>query len=278
MRRLIEMLLFLTAVFIACDKEQEEIYRTPPPVIDENPSEIADTTTVTETDTAANETPPEEVEYNDSYAYGKVGELPYRYLLPRDYDPAKVYPLLIFLHGIGESGTDNERQLTWGAEIFQRDSIRTRYPAIVVFPQCKRDVYWFERWGMYHLKMMLDSLNGNYEIDPTRTYIAGLSMGAYGTYAMVAEHPDVFAAAIAISGSGDTKKSASMKKPSWWIFAGEKDETVPSGKSKSMANALKKHGAKVRLTIYPTAGHKESWEYAFNEPDFCYWMFTKSRR
>jgi len=262
-------------IFIACDKEHDDIFRPVPPTIDENPDNLNDTINVFE-DTAANEDPSKELTYDDSYGYGKIGELPYRYLVPRDYDSTKAYPLLIFLHGIGESGNDNERQLTWGAQIFQRDSIRSRYPAFVVFPQCKRDVYWFERWGMHHLGMLMDSLNEKYLFDSARTYIAGLSMGAYGTYAMVAEHPEVFAAAIAISGSGDAKKSGIMTKPAWWIVAGEKDEIVSSNKSKSIANALMRHGADVRLTIYPNAGHKESWEYAFNEPDFCYWLFSKS--
>lgn len=102
-------------------------------------------------------------------------------------------------------------------------------------------------------------------------------MGAYGTYAMTAQYPELFAAAIAISGDGDEHKTTLMARTKWRIFAGKKDNVVPSGKSEKMANALKKSGASVSITVYPHADHTASWVNAFAEPDFCSWLFSISR-
>jgi predicted peptidase len=99
-------------------------------------------------------------------------------------------------------------------------------------------------------------------------------MGAYGTYAMVAEFPDLFAAAVAISGDGDARKASRMKKTKWRIFAGKRDEIVSFGKSEKMAKALEEAGASVYYTLYPNADHAGSWILAFEEPDFCSWIFS----
>lgn len=208
-----------------------------------------------------------------TYEYAKSGDLPYRILFPKDYERNKKYPLLIFLHGIGERGRDNEQQLRWGASLFQDESIREKYPAIVVFPQCRTSSYWFDRWGLESLKKLIDELQDKYPIDKNKINIAGLSMGAYGTYAMVAAYPDLFASAIAISGDGDENDAAEMSRVRWRIFAGGRDNVVPAVKSEKMANALKQAGADVSFTLYPDADHATSWVNALAEPDFCSWLF-----
>jgi predicted peptidase len=211
------------------------------------------------------------------YEYKKNNDLPYRILFPKNYDADKNYPLLLFLHGIGERGSDNEKQLTWGASLFQIDSIRDKYPAIVVFPQCQTSHYWFDNWGTQNLKALTDRLVSDYAVDEEKIYIGGLSMGAYGTYAMVAKFPELFAAAVAISGDGDENKASSMAKIKWRIFAGKKDQVVSSAKSEKMVKALKNSGASVLFTLYPQADHVGSWVNAFAEPDFCSWLFSVSR-
>lgn len=235
-------------------------------------------TNVITPDTSVVTSPPPAAEFDSAvYQYGQSQHLPYRILLPRNYDSTKAYPMLVFLHGIGESGTDNERQLLWGASLFQTDSIRNNYPAFIIFPQCPSSHYWFDHWGVNSLNTLLDELLTTYHVDMDRLYIGGLSMGAYGTYAMVSKNPGLFAAAIAISGDGDADKASSMVKTKWRIFAGKKDEVVSSSKSEKMAKALANAGATVLFKLYPEANHKESWVNAFAESDFCSWLFSISK-
>ncbi len=143
------------------------------------------------------------VAQNDAYKkqlYIESGEtLPYRILLPKNFDPSKRYPLILFLHGSGERGSDNEAQLIHGSKLFLNDSIRDQYPAIVVFPQCPTDSYWsnvnikvdsttrkrvftFAMDGpptnaMKLLPGLLNELEKNYKLDSKRRYVGGLSMG-----------------------------------------------------------------------------------------------------
>ncbi|MBT1695637.1 dienelactone hydrolase family protein [Fulvivirgaceae bacterium PWU4] len=207
-----------------------------------------------------------------AYRYATFRNMPYRILFPKNYDPAKQYPMLVFLHGIGERGSDNELQLRWGASLFQTDSLREKYPAFIVFPQCLTDHYWFDSWGTETLKGLIDSMGKEHKIG--HVYIGGLSMGAYGTYAMTSRYPGFFTGAVAISGDGDSNKAPVMARARWRIFAGKKDYIVSSDKSEKMAAALRKSGASVSFTLYPGADHTGSWVNAFAEPDFVSWIFS----
>jgi predicted peptidase len=265
-------LFFIMLIILCCDHQDEVVPK--PPVAD--PAPVTQPKDPEETVTPPPETPaPVDSAF---YDYATFRDLPYRILIPRGYDSTKNYPVLLFLHGIGESGTDNERQLTWGASLFQADSIREKYPSFVIFPQCPLSHYWFDPWGIQTLTNLIDTLVVQYRIDKDRIYIGGLSMGAYGTYAMVAENPDVFAAAIAISGDGNPNQASKMAKTKWRIFAGKKDIVVASSKSEKMAKALEKSGASVSFTLYPDADHEGSWVRAFSEPDFCSWLFSISKQ
>ncbi len=215
----------------------------------------------------------EEITSAAKYEYAKFRDMPYRIMMPHNYDPSESYPLLLFLHGIGERGNDNNQQLRWGASLFQTDSIRKKYPAFIVFPQCKTSAYWFERWGVETLKGLVDHLAREFSIDRDKINIAGLSMGAYGTYSIVAAYPNLFASAVAISGDGNERKADAMSRTRWRIFAGGKDNVVSASKSEKMTDALKRSGARVSFTLYPNADHVESWVNALAEPDFCSWLF-----
>lgn len=269
---LLRPLIICMLILSACDKPEEI-----------KPVLPAKDTTATVTKTEAPEKAPGKTESVDSakiqyntaeYQYKKFRNMPYRILLPEKYDPSKKYPLLIFLHGIGERGTDNKKQLTWGSSLYQADSIREKYPAFVIFPQCPTTHKWVDNEMTETLKGLLDEVAEDYRIDNNRLYVGGLSMGAYGTYAMVAQYPGLFTAAVAISGDGDSNKASGMAKTRWRIFAGGKDHVVSSDLSEKMAAALKKSGASVSLTVYPGADHPGSWIKAFAEPDFCSWLFS----
>lgn len=221
----------------------------------------------------------------------------YRILLPKDYDPTKKYPLLLFLHGSGERGSDNEAQLVHGAKLFLKPQNQRDFPAIVLFPQCPADASWntmkadrskspIERSFDYSgamtrplrmaIELTLSLVNGG-SVDPTRVYIAGLSMGGMGTFEAVARYPGVFAAAAPICGGGDGKHFGSARpKTPMRIFHGAADSVVDVKYSREMHEHLKAAGWPVEYVEYPAVDHN-SWDYAFAERDFLSWLFAKKR-
>ncbi|GAB5526158.1 MAG: dienelactone hydrolase family protein [Roseivirga sp.] len=227
------------------------------------------------------------------------GTLPYRVLYPENFDKSKQYPLVYFLHGAGERGTDNEKQLVHGSKLFLDSQNRKGYPAIVVFPQCPPDDYWanvsrevnpqtgkrdfiFAKKGkptgaMKGALSLIDSLVKLSYVDKSRVYISGLSMGGMGTFELVSRRPDTFAAAMPICG-GDNPKSAGKyaKKVPFWVFHGAKDDVVPPKFSEQMVAALKVKEGTVKLSLYPNANHN-SWDSAFAEPEFLSWLFSQSK-
>jgi predicted peptidase len=261
MKQAILLVLFFVLTVFACQKPDEIVPVRPGQQVQGGTPEAAEGPVV--------------LDYNsDSYQYGRYLKMPYRILLPRNYDSTISYPLHVFLHGIGESGTDNEKQLTVGASVFQSDSIRTKYPAIIVFPQCPASHRWYDENTTGVVTGLIDSLIETHTVDVDKITISGFSMGAFGTCAMVAHSPGLFAAAIAISGAGDEHEAYLMAKPKWRFFAGKKDDVVPSLQSEEMVKALKKAGATVSFTAYPETTHKNTWVKAFSEPDFFYWLFS----
>lgn len=233
------------------------------------------------------------------FAFIQSGDtLPYRMLLPENYDSSKAYPLIVFLHGRGESGRDNEKQLTHGAALFLRDSIREKYPVIVVFPQCAASSYWsnvqtvadekgkrtfyFVPDGEPSVSMRLllsftDHLLQQYPIKKDQVYAMGLSMGGMGTFELVRRKPGVFAAAAPICGGAHPATAAGMKKTKWWIFHGAKDDVVLPEYSEKMYKALQKAGASVKFTLYPDTNHN-SWDPAFAEPGLLHWLFAQRKK
>lgn len=200
--------------------------------------------------------------------------IPFRLLRPKDPDPARNYPMVVFLHGIGERGSDNEQQLTVGGAFFSNDSTREKYPAFVVFPQCPADAYWFDNDIVLQVKALIDTLQQQYAVNKEMVSIGGFSMGAYGTFEIASRYPGLFEAAFAIAGDGDESKATLMAGSRWRIFAGANDGIVPSVKSRRMADALASAGASVSFTLYPYADHRNTWVYAFSEPDLCQWLFA----
>ena len=228
----------------------------------------------------------------------KADTLPYRILMPENYDPQNKYPLVIFLHGSGERGNDNEKQLVHGAELFLRDSIRKKYSAIVVFPQCSENSYWssvnivtesqtgsrtfnYQTDGkptvaMSLLLNLVNELQRKYLIQKKKIYISGLSMGGMGAFEIVRRKPNLFAAALPICGGANTGTANKLLKTNWWIFHGEKDNVVNPKYSKDMAAAILNEGGNAKLTVYSNANHN-SWDSAFAESNFMQWMFSNHK-
>jgi predicted peptidase len=223
-------------------------------------------------------------------------KLPYRILYPENYNKSKKYPLLLFLHGAGERGNDNNKQLVHGSKLFLADSNRKNFPAVVVFPQCPSESSWaaieidratqpfkikFDyskpaNWPLQAAVDLVKKLMNDEAVNKKRVYITGLSMGGMGTFETVYRNPGLFAAALPICGGGD---SASYKflKTSFWIFHGDADAAVNVNLSRTMVATLKSLKIPVRYSEYPGVNHN-SWDNAFKEPDYLSWMFSKKRK
>ncbi|ANE49449.1 alpha/beta hydrolase-fold protein [Flavisolibacter tropicus] len=232
--------------------------------------------------------------YQKKWFIANNDTLPYRILLPKDFQPTKKYPLVLVLHGSGERGSDNEKQLSHGANLFLNDTVRQDFPAIVVFPQCSENSYWsnvkittdsagkrtfnFQTDGepttaMHLLQRLVTSLTDNYPIDRKRMYVGGLSMGGMGTFELVRRNPKTYAAAFPICGGANPETANKLHKTAWWIFHGAKDDIVSPTFSEQMVDALKKHKAEVLFRLYPDANHN-SWDSAFAEKDLLPWLFS----
>lgn len=223
--------------------------------------------------------------------------LSYRMLYPENFSKDASYPLILFLHGAGERGNDNEKQLMHGGKLFTEASHRKNFPAIVIFPQCPADDYWSnvevdrssnpvgldfqykkgptDAMGLV-LKLM-DDLGGKSYVDKNQIYLMGLSMGGMGTYELLYRKPDVFAAAVAICGGGEPESVEKYaKKVPLWAFHGAKDNVVNPEESIKMVSAILKAGGFPKFTMYDDADHN-SWDSAFAEPDFLPWLFSHSK-
>jgi predicted peptidase len=223
--------------------------------------------------------------------------LTYRILFPENYDKKKKYPLVLFLHGAGERGNDNEKQLTHGAKLFLTPENRKNFPCIVIFPQCPTKSFWssvkvdrtktplafefdYDRPSNAPLLSVIDVVNKvmkEERVDKSRVYITGLSMGGMGTFEAVFKFPKLFAAAMPICGGGDTKHyDARVKKIPFWIFHGAVDAVVDVKNSREMVEKLKSLGVNVKYSEYPGVNHN-SWDNAFADPEFLSWMFSKKK-
>jgi len=232
--------------------------------------------------------------YERSTFISKGDTLPYRILFPQNFDPAKKYPLVLFLHGSGERGNNNEAQLIHGGKLFLKDEIRNNFPAIVVFPQCPKESYWsnveiktndagvrefhFQHKGkptqaMDLLLGLTKRLSDKPFVDKSRIYLGGLSMGGMGTFELLRRKPKLFAAAFSICGGDNPKNVKKYKHVPLWIFHGVKDDIVPPESSEIVVNALREKGADVKFTLYPDANHN-SWDSTFAEPDLIPWLFS----
>jgi predicted peptidase len=217
--------------------------------------------------------------------------LPYRLYVPLDYVQKKRYPLLLVLHGAGERGTDNRKQLENGVLAFCDRKLQARHAAFVVYPQCPEGARWVESpWeaGRYDLTQvplsrpmsatleLLAALEQELSIDPQRRLVAGLSMGGFATWDAILRYPDRFAGAMPICGGGDPAQAAAARSVPVWAFHGAKDDVVPVSASRLMVNALKKAGGRVRYTEYPGVGHN-AWEKALADRHAVTWLLDQRR-
>ena len=196
-------------------------------------------------------------------------------------------PLVVFLHGAGERGNDNTQQLLHCIRFFLADSVTSRYPFLLLVPQCPNEKRWVNTdWTLPEHQMeeeptaqmkavfsLIDCLNGCGVTDANRVYICGISMGGFGVWDALQRRPETFAAAIAICGGGDPAYAEGMKDTPVYIFHGKKDKLVKPIRSEQMYKALRAVGnTKAVFVSYPEAGHL-CWDKAFSTPGIFKWLF-----
>ncbi len=217
--------------------------------------------------------------------------LKYRLLKPASFNPDQKYPLVVFLHGAGERGDDNSAQLVHGMAAFCTAEHRQQFPCYVLAPQCPEgqkwsDVNWFTDKPTYPEKIsrpldltlqVVDEMLANAAVDRNRVYIAGLSMGGYGTWDALSRRPELFAAAIPICGGGSVETVTAFQEVPLWCFHGASDNVVSVERSREMIAALKAAGGQPRYTEYPGVGH-DSWTRTFADEETFQWLFAQKRK
>lgn len=203
----------------------------------------------------------------------------------------KKYPLIIFLHGSGECGTDNKKHIKVGLPKLL-DSLRVlNRQAIVMAPQCQRGNWWVSRLAMQPeyrmtkkpaaalevLMELIEHVKQSSPVDPDRVYITGLSLGGFSTWDAVQRYPDVFAAAVPICGGGDIHQVKKLKRVPIWIFHGDKDKNVSVECSRRMVKAMRDAGChKLYYTEYPGVAHN-CWDKAYSDRKMVAWLLDQRR-
>jgi predicted peptidase len=235
---------------------------------------------------------PDPLKVFEARTFGKGdGRLPYRLLKPLNYDAKQQYPLVLFLHGAGERGSDNERQLIHGGKDFADEGFRKRHPAFIVAPQCPEEEKWVDvPWDSEAHKMpaepslpmksvlkLLETLRKEFPIDAKRIYGIGLSMGGYGTWDILQRRPELLAAAVPICGGGDPDYAEGFKSTPVWVFHGDADTAVPVSRSRDMVKALEAAGGRPIYTEYEGVDHN-SWTRTFDNRLIWDWMFAQHKQ
>jgi predicted peptidase len=220
---------------------------------------------------------------------------PYVVYVPRNWTPARRWPVVLFLHGAGERGLDGLQatQIGVGAAIRANPE---RIPAIVVFPQAPPDQRWIGPPADAAIAALARSVE-EFSGDPDRLYLTGLSLGGYGSWHLALAHPDLFAAIAPVCGgiipngsTTSTRRSpltagaadpyaftaTALRHLPTWIFHGADDTIVLPSESRKMHEALVAAGANVQYTEFPHVGHN-AWDAAYGNPDFWEWLFAQHR-
>jgi predicted peptidase len=203
--------------------------------------------------------------------------MPYRLFAPAKYDKTQTYPLILWLHGAGSVGSDNFKQISEaslrGTHTWTTAQNQAKHPAFVLAPQSRNGSWTTDLQLVVEL---LDSLKSEFPIDTGRVYIAGQSMGGFGTWDYITARPDLFAAAVPLCGGGDPSRASRIAKIPIWAFHGADDPTVPVSESRDMIAAVQKAGGSPRYTEYKGVGH-EVWLKAFQEPGLVEWLFSQHK-
>lgn len=218
-------------------------------------------------------------------------ELVYRIYVPSSYDEKYDYPVLLFLHGAGERGSDNQANVRGMILNMFNYNIKQLSNCIVVAPQCPAGQQWVDTpWanGNYSIdtvaesnelkavRELLKKVNSDYSTDKNRQYVTGLSMGGFGTWDLIMRHKELFTAAVPICGGADTAQAKALKDFPIFTVHGDADPTVPYKGTKDMADALKKEGSDITFITVENGGHGV-WTHTAQNTEAYKWLFSQTK-
>jgi len=221
--------------------------------------------------------------------------LPYRLFVPQKYSSSDQYPLVLLLHGSSERGSDNRKQLTTAVKTFISDRVQDSEQCFVLAPQCPRDNQWLntefkekpfpnynqdeiaESDAMKMIMAVIDLLTREFSIDSKRIYVTGFSMGGSGSWDIILRYPDIFAAAVPITGVSDPSKAGLISNLPVWAFHGKNDSISSVTNTRNMIKALRDLGSDCKYTEYESIGHN-SWDSAYSDPDLMTWLFARKKK
>lgn len=212
--------------------------------------------------------------------------VPYRLLVPKNYDAGKKYPLVLFLHGASGRGTDNEEPLNWGPKFFLEANLREKFPCFLVVPQCPKDRGWVaaDENGVKEseplslaLELVATTLPKEFSLDPKRRHLTGVSMGGHAVWVCLVRHPGFFASGVPVCGGGDTNTITSrVTRTPVWAFHSDDDHLVPVQSARDMIKTWRDHGGTAKYTEYTGLKHS-SWKKAYLEPELFEWWAARRR-
>lgn len=216
----------------------------------------------------------------------------YRLLKPQRIEPGKKYPVVLFLHGAGERGSDNKLQLKYLPEWLASSENREKFPCFLIVPQCRQERKWSDvDWSapsselpprmsdqMQVAVKALDEVLAEFPCDADRIYLTGISMGGYGGWDLAERTPQRFAAVVPVCGGGDPAHADRLAGVSVWAWHGDADKAVPVGRSREMIAAIERAGGHPKYTELKGVGHN-SWVQAYHDPgNVLPWMFERVRK
>ena len=214
--------------------------------------------------------------------------LPYRLLLPPKYDAKRSYPVLLYLHGAAARGDDNLKPLDWGPRLIAEALKGGKHECFLVVPQCSRSETWSGiRAGgtpdilkslQYSLELVTNALPKEFNLDPARRYLTGVSMGGHATWALACQRPELFAAVVPVCGGGDaTRVNDRVARVPLWAFHSDDDHLVPVQHTRAFVKAWRDHGGKPHYTEYTGLKHS-SWQKAYTEAGLYEWLLAQRSR
>ena len=240
----------------------------------------------------------------ETYVAKDGTSLPYRLYVPEDYDAEKEYSFLLFLHGAGNRGNENESQVSMHVALLDRiiggeeikngeETIDASKEFIIIAPQCDEESQWVDTsWSvlpdpsykldevpqsrfMTAVVELIEKMQADYSLNDGRMYVTGLSMGGFGTWDLITRYPELFDAAIPLGGAGDVSKAEIIKNTPVWTFHQLQDPTVAPDGTLAMVKALTEVGAEVKFTPYFDGVHN-AWTKGYAEPDMLNWLYSHS--
>jgi predicted esterase len=205
--------------------------------------------------------------------------LKFRFYSEKRMSPKKRFPVLIFLHGKGSGGSDNEKQLNGIVRNFARGRFHEKNPSFIFAPQCPDDSKGWRGEYLADVIGLLKTAIKNLPVDEDRIYITGLSMGGFGTWSALAEAPDLFAAAVPVCGGGDPRTAKAIKDIPIWTHHGVADAVVSVELTRRMVAALEKEKGNIKYTEYDEASgvKHDAWTPCYSNPDVFEWIYKQRR-